>query len=273
MIGIIIQARMNSSRLTGKVMKKIMGKPLLELLIERLKHCRYVDEIIVATTTNAVDDVIEALAMRLSVKSMRGSEEDVLDRYFQAAKKFNLDHIVRITADCPLIDPAIVDKILKYYIDTNFKYDYLCNTLKPTFPDGMDVEIFSFEVLKKIHEFSKEKYLREHVCGYIIENPDQFNIKNYTNDEDLSSLRWTVDTPEDFSFVKIIFERLYPSKNTFHMSDILELIRQDPELMKINSKSRRNDGFLLSLGNDGFNDAERAKIRKIIVEKERIRGI
>ncbi|MBU0630359.1 MAG: glycosyltransferase family protein [Candidatus Margulisbacteria bacterium] len=273
MIGIIIQARMGSTRLQGKVMKEVLGRPLLELLIERLKNCQLVDEIVVATTTKAADDVIEALARKLSVKVMRGSEDDVLDRYFQAAKKFALDHIVRITADCPLSDPEIVDKMIKYYIDSYFKYDYLCNTIKPTFPDGMDVEIFSFEVLEKIHRLSQKKYLREHVCGYIIENPDQFRIKNYANDNDLSAIRLTVDTPEDFELIRVIFERLYPSKGIFHFDDILELIRENPELSKMNSRDGRNEGFLLSLEKEGYDEAERAAIKKIIVDKEKIYGI
>ncbi|MBI5698791.1 glycosyltransferase family protein [Candidatus Saganbacteria bacterium] len=273
MIGIIVQARMNSSRLYGKVMKEVLGRPLLELLVERLKQCRRADEIVIATTVGAVDDEIEDLARNLSVKFLRGSEDDVLDRYYQAAKKFKLDHIVRITADCPLIDPEIIDLMIQYYADGGFKYDYLSNALKPTFPDGMDVEIFSFKVLEKIDRLSQAKYLREHVCGYIIENPDQFKIKNYANDEDLSSFRLTVDTPEDLALVSIVFEKLYYPQKTFHLKDVLAFIKENPELMALNSKYNRNEGFLLSLQKEGY-DAEKAEqIKNLIINKERLHGI
>jgi spore coat polysaccharide biosynthesis protein SpsF len=261
---------MGSTRLPGKVMKKIIGKPLLELLIERLQHCHYLDEIIIATTTNVADEPIKNLAERLSIKYMRGSEEDVLDRYYQAAKGFNIDHIVRITADCPLIDPEVVDRVIISYLNNNLRYDYVSNTLKPTFPDGLDVEVFSLNVLEKIHKVSDKKYQREHVCGYIIENPDQFIIKNVTNDKDLSKLRWTVDNPEDYELIKIIFENLYQKKKIFFMEDILRFLSQNPDLLLINSNIERNEGFLRSLAKEELNDAEKKKIIEIVIGKKRI---
>lgn len=270
MIGAIVQARMSSTRLPGKVMKKVLDKPLLQLLVERLQHCRFLDEIIIATTANIADDPIQKLAERLSIKYIRGSEDDVLDRYYQAAKRFNIEHIVRITADCPLIDPEIVDRVVKFYISDNFKYDYVTNALKPTFPDGLDVEVFSFKTLEKIHKLSDKRYQREHVCGYIIENPGQFIIENFYNDKNLSGLRWTVDNPEDLELIKIIYENIYPKKKIFFMDDILRFLSQNPDLLKINSNIRRDEGFLLSLEKEGLTDAEKKRIVETIIGKKRI---
>ncbi len=273
MIGIIVQARMGSTRLPGKVMKEVLGRPLLELLIERLRQCRRADELVIATSTSPADDAIAALAEKLSVKLLRGSEDDVLDRYYQAAKKFKLDHIVRITADCPLSDPEIIDRMIEHYADGGYPYDYFSNTLKPTFPDGLDAEIFSFAVLEKIERLSQAKYLREHVCGYIIENPGQFRLKNYAGREDWSSLRLTVDTPEDYELVRLVFEKLYPAKQLFHLDDILELFRREPALAGLNNNSGRNDGFLNSLKKDGLSEAEIERIKNVIIKKERINEI
>lgn len=270
MIGAVIQARMSSTRLPGKVVMEVLGKPLLQLLTERLKHSKYLDDIIIATTTNPADDPVRDLAEKLELKYIRGSEDDVLGRYYQAAKEFGLGHIVRITADCPLIDPEVVDRILRIYIDSNFKYDYVSNTLKPTFPDGLDVEVFSFSVLEKINRLSEKRYQREHVCTYIIENPDQFNIHNVTGDRDYSYLRWTVDNPEDFALVKTIYERLYPSKPLFLMRDILELIEDDPGLLRINDSISRNEGFVASLDKDGLSSAEKDKIIDTVIYKKKI---
>jgi spore coat polysaccharide biosynthesis protein SpsF len=215
MISAIIQARMNSVRLPGKVMKKIFGKAVLELLVERLRYCKSLDDIIIATTTNAADDAIWNLAQNLAVKSMRGSEDDVLGRYYEAAKIFKIDHIVRITADSPLMDPHVVDMMIDTYKSDHFKYDYVTNTLTPTFPSGLDMEIFSLKTLEKINRFSDKRYQREHVSVYIIENPNQFVIKNVLNDKDLSGFRWTLDRAEDFELIKIIYENIYPKKRYF----------------------------------------------------------
>ncbi len=273
MIGAIVQVRMNSTRLPGKVMMKVLGKPLLELLVERLKYCNYLDDIVIATTTNPADDVIQELAEKIQVKYIRGSEEDVLGRFYQAAVEFHLDHIVRITADCPLIDPEIVDSIIKEYVNSGYKYDYVSNTLKPTFPDGLDAEVFSFKVLKMIHEIADKKYQREHVCTYLVENPDKFKLKNIANDRDCSRFRWTVDNPEDFELVKAVFENIYPSRKKFFMKDILGFIDQNPDISSLNSNIARNEGFIESLKKEGFSDAEKNRIIETVIKKKHVNGI
>ncbi|MCK5503784.1 MAG: glycosyltransferase family protein [Thermodesulfovibrionia bacterium] len=273
MIGAIIQARMNSTRLPGKVLKEVQGKPLLELLIERLRSSRYLDDIIIATTKSEADDSIKELAERLSIKYVRGSEDDVLGRYYQAAKQFKVDHIMRITADCPLIDPSVIDLIIESYMDMDKripKYDYLSNTLETTFPDGLDAEIFSFEVLEKINDLSDKKYQREHVCTYIIENPKEFRMKNIVRDEDLSGLRWTLDNPEDYVLIKAIYEGLYSKKKIFLLNDILDFLEENPELKEINKDLKRNEGFLKSLDKENFSDAEKEEIINNVILKKKV---
>ena len=273
MIGAVVQARVSSTRLPGKVMMEVLGKPLLQLLTERLAQCKYLDDIIIATTTNLADEPVQKLSERLSLKYMRGSEDDVLQRYYQAAEAFGLEHIVRITADCPLIDPEIVDRIIRVYIDSGYKYDYVSNALKPTFPDGLDVEIFSFSALEKINKLSDKKYQREHVCTYIIENPDQFHIHNVKGERDYSHFRWTVDNPEDFMLVKTIFERIYPEKPVFFMRDILALMEREPGLLQINSAIQRNEGFAASLDKDGLSNDEKNNIVQRVLDKKHINEI
>lgn len=276
MIAAIIQARMNSTRLPQKVLKEVVGKPLLELLIERLRCCRYLDDIIIATTVGPVDDPIQKMADRLDVKSMRGSDEDVLGRFYEAAKMFNVDHIVRITADCPLIDPVIVDQLIEAYMDFEqgvARYDYLSNTLIPTFPDGLDVEVFSFKVLEKLHHLSTHQYQREHVCTYLVEHPEEFRIKNVVYHENLSELRWTLDNPEDYELINAIYEALYPVKKIFLFEDILKFLEMDPHLKLINKNFKRNEGFIQSLESQGLSAGEKARIIDNVIHKKRIHEV
>lgn len=279
MIGAIIQARMNATRLPGKVLKEACGKPLLELLVERLKCARHLDEIIIATTISPADDPIEELAKRLSIKYMRGSEEDVLGRYYQAANQFHVDHIVRITGDCPLMDPVIIDHMIEFYMDIKSgvtEYDYLANTLETTFPDGLDVEIFGFGVLKKIHMIADKKYQREHVCTYIIEHPKEFRIKNFTNDKNdknFPGFRWTLDNPEDYQLIKAIYEGLYPKKKIFLMNDILDFLQENPQLVQINKDLKRNEGFFRSLDKENLSDMEKNEIINNVILKKKIHEV
>jgi spore coat polysaccharide biosynthesis protein SpsF (cytidylyltransferase family) len=241
-IGIIIQARINSTRLPKKVIKKIEGKTILEHVILRLKKVKRGTLIILATTNKKEDDVLEKIAQKCKVAVYRGSEADVLDRFYQAAKLFNIDPIVRITADCPLIDPKIVEKVIKFYIGGN--YDYVSNTHPVSYPDGQDVEVFSFKTLKKTWEKATSDFDREHVVDYILKNPNIFKMGNVANNKDISSIRITLDEKEDMALIKKIYKELYAKNQFFGMREMLQLFKQKPELIKINQHIPKTEGYL-----------------------------
>jgi len=229
----IIQARMGSTRLPKKVMSPIVGHPMLWHIINRLRKSASLDKIIIATTSNKEDDDISKFAEENNIPVFRGSEQDVLDRYYKASKKFNLKNIVRITADDPLKDPVVIDKIIKVYLQG--KYDYVSNTIKPSYPLGLDTEVFSFNAIEKAWLEAEKGFEREHVTPYIWMNPDKFKIINVEYDKDnLSDLRWTVDTKEDLAFVKTVYKNLYKEKEAFLMDDILNLLGEKPKIADIN---------------------------------------
>ncbi len=232
-IVVIDQARMTSTRLPGKVMKEVIEKPLLEYQIERLRKLTEANQLVIATTTNDTDIPIVELCNRMGVEYYKGSEEDVLSRYYEAATKFEADIVVRVTSDCPLIDPAIVDRVIKYYKDEG-NYDYVSNTLIRTYPRGMDTEVFSFKVLEEVYLNAQEISEREHVTPFIYKNPGHYKLGNVRNNEDKSEHRWTVDTTEDFELISMIIEQLYFSNPSFGLSDILELLHDNPQWKKIN---------------------------------------
>jgi len=231
---IINQARMTSTRLPGKVLKEVMGKPLLEYQIERLKKVKQADDLVIATTINKSDQPIIELCKKLNINYYRGSEEDVLSRYYEAAKQYQADVIVRVTSDCPLIDPAVVDEVINNFRKSTGKYDYVSNTLERTYPRGMDTEVFSIEALKEAYDKAVLTPEREHVTLYIYSHPEKFRLFSVKYKKDESSHRWTVDTEEDFILIKTILEELYPQKPDFTMEDCLELMVKRPELIKIN---------------------------------------
>lgn len=230
----IIQARMGSTRLSGKVMKELFGKTVLEHVIERVKQSEFIDDIIIATTINDGDDVIEKEALRVGAKVFRGSEEDVLSRYYLAAKENEADFIVRITSDCPLIDPQVIDHIVKFYLD--HEYDIATNAssdlTKRTYPRGLDTEVFSFPMLEQAYQYAKENYQREHVTPYIYENAE--SIYYYLNDKNYSKYRWTLDTDEDWQLISKLYSYLYQGNHDFYLMDILNVMEQHPELYEIN---------------------------------------
>ncbi len=231
----IIQARTGSTRLPGKVLKKICGKTVLEHDIDRLRRIKNVDEIVIATTNKKQDDLIVNEALRLGVKYFRGSEEDVLSRYYYAAKMTKADIVMRVTSDCPLIDSEVSKNILNYYLKNSKCYDYVSNTIKRTYPRGLDVEVFSFKALKRAFLEAKSNRDREHVTPYIWGNVDDFRIGQYVNEIDYSELRWTLDTEEDFQLINKIYEHLYYKLgNDFYMKDILKLYESYKELYNIN---------------------------------------
>lgn len=231
----IIQARIGSTRLPGKVLKKICGKSVLEHGIDRLKRVNNIDKIVIATTILERDNVIVKEAERLKVPYYRGAEENVLSRYYYGAKENNADIIVRITSDCPLIDSELTEKIINYYLENNLQYDYVSNTIDRTYPRGLDTEVFSFKALERAFNEATSKRDKEHVTPYIWDNPNLFRIAQYKNDVNYSNLRWTVDTPEDFELIKKIYELLYKKGNTyFKFNDVLNLYNIYPELIEIN---------------------------------------
>lgn len=239
-VQIVIQARMGSTRLPGKVLKPIMQKPLLGYLIERLRRVMHPHSLLLATTTNFQDDILETFAKKQKIPVFRGSEEDVLDRYYQACCKFPAEIIVRITSDCPLMDPAIVDKAIDLL--QKKAVDYVSNAQHRTYPRGMDVEVFTFRALKKAMEQATSPSDREHVTPYIYHHPDEFSLANLTYPKDLSDYRLTVDTPEDFLLISKIFENLYSINKNFTLEDIMKAFEKHPEWKEINAHVKQKGG-------------------------------
>lgn len=242
MIVTIVQARMSSTRLRGKVLLPILGRPMLQHQLERLQRCRASDSLMVATSEERGDDAIGQLCRSLNVPCFRGQLNDVLDRYYQAAMSVGATGIVRITADCPLIDPAVADDIIGLY--RRAQCDYASNTLVPTYPDGLDVEVVSMKALQAAWRDSAAPSEREHVTSYVWQHPDRFRLVNHTHSEDLSHHRWTVDEPEDLDFVRSVYQALYDRKPDFDMYDVLRLLRMRPELELPNRWFERNERYL-----------------------------
>lgn len=228
----IIQARMGSSRLSGKVMKELYGKPVLSHVINRVRQCKEVDEVVVATTTSEVDDIFTETDFGVSV--YRGSEDNVLSRYYETAKATDADIVVRITSDCPLIDPNIIDEMLTIYKQGNYKVvtNATSNLEDRTFPRGLDAEIFSFEYLEEAYNNATEQYQKEHVTPYLYENTDSVYI--YKNDVNYSKYRLTLDTDEDFVLIHKVYGALYSGEHDFYLKEIVETMEANPDWIKIN---------------------------------------
>ena len=229
---VIIQARMGSTRLPGKVLMRILDKTILEYVVERVQRAWNISGVVIATTNDKKDDPIVEVAKNLGVFVYRGSEYDVLDRYYQAAKVYKIEHVVRITADCPLIDPRIIDHIIDYYIAV--RPDYCSNVHTRTFPNGLDVEVFSFKALEKVWQRAFLDSDREHVTRYIRNQGTEFRAVNVEGKKDHSDKRWTLDNPKDFEFIKTVIEGLYPTNSKFLTDDILEFLKKNPEVEDIN---------------------------------------
>lgn len=239
-IVIIVQARMSSTRLPGKILKVVLQKTLLEFQVERLRRVELADEIVIATTTNNTDQPIIDLCGKLHVLYFRGSEEDVLSRYYGAAKLHNASVIVRVTSDCPIIDPHVIDKIIQFYLDYP-DYDYVSNCLERTYPRGMDTEVFSFEALQETFFEATAPSDREHVTPFIHMNPQRFHLANVSYSEDQSCHRWTVDTPQDFELIKRIIETLYTYTPQFTLEDCLDLLSQHHDWSTINTNVEQKE--------------------------------
>lgn len=246
-ITIMIQARIGSRRLPKKVLAKIQNKPLIYYIVSRAEKAKKIDQIILLTTRKTEDKPLLRLAKKYKIEGYSGDVNDVLTRFYKCAIEFRADPIIRITGDCPLIDPKLIDKLLDVY--NKNKYDYVTNTLPPTFPDGLDIEIFSFKTLEKTYKNAKLKSEREHVTPYIRNHSQKFKIYNLKNRENLSHLRWTVDESKDLKFVRKIYSLMKPSI-TFDHGEILKVISKFPLLTQINQNIIRNKGYLKSLKND-----------------------
>jgi len=244
----IIQARMGSSRLPGKVLAEICGRPLLHYIVSRVRQASTLNLIVVATSDDSADDVIENFCQTNGVQYFRGSETDVLDRYYQAAKHFHADAIVRLTADCPLLDPVVIDDVVRTFLSGEF--DYVSSA--SNYPDGLDTEIFSWGALRETWQDARLPSEREHVTPYITKNPAWFRLERVASDEDLSYMRWTVDEPEDLELVRRIYQQLV-HKPSFGMKDVLALFLRDPSLYQINAGFSRNEGYQKSLQEDESN--------------------
>lgn len=234
---LIVQARMGSSRLPGKSLMKVMDKPLLYYLVERIQRCKNVDKIVIATSENPKDQTIVDFCSTQNLNIFKGSEEDVLDRYYKAAKIYNADAVVRITGDCPLIDPAIIDYAIEFYLNRYPEFEHVSNVLSGTrtYPRGMDVEVFSYKSLEEAAFQSKTLDEREHVTPYIYNHPEKFKLASIIRAPDMSHIRWTVDTEEDFNLISLMLKTIYPTNPRFTIHDLLTEFTKHPEWAKINA--------------------------------------
>jgi spore coat polysaccharide biosynthesis protein SpsF len=229
----IVQARMGSTRLPGKVLQDLAGEPMLARVVNRTCRAKTLQEVVIATTTNTVDDVIVKLCEARGWSWFRGSEEDVLDRYYRAAKKYQADFIVRITSDCPLIDPEVIDQVVQEFLERQPEVDYASNTWpRRTFPRGLDTEVMRMDVLERAWREDRNPAWREHVTPYIYRNPNRFRIHNVVSPVDYSAMRWTVDTQEDLAFVRQIYD--YFGHDRFSWREVLKVLEEHPEWVEIN---------------------------------------
>ena len=242
----IVQARCSSSRLPGKVIKELAGKPMIVQELDRLSRSKMIDKIVLATSTEDSDDPLEKALSGTGIEVFRGNLDDVLDRYYQCAKQYQPKHVVRITGDCPVIDWRLVDEIIDKHIAHGNDY----TVTSEEFPDGLDTEVMRFSVLEKAWEKARMLSEREHVTLYIRNHKEDFNTEEISCVRKLDYMRWTVDEPRDFAFVEKIYDGLYEDNPDFSMEDILLLLEKQPELLDINSDIKRNAGLAKSLAND-----------------------
>jgi spore coat polysaccharide biosynthesis protein SpsF len=227
----IIQARLGSTRLPGKVLKPLAGQPMLARVVERTRRAKFLHETAVATTIATQDDPLAELCQSRGWPSTRGSESDLLDRYHAAALVHRADAVVRITSDCPLIDPGLIDRVVEAFFQGEF--DYASNTMEPrTFPRGLDVEVIGFEALERAWREDTNPEWREHTTPYIYRHPDRFRLRPVRNNRDLSFYRWTVDTPEDYEFVRRVYEHF--GHDRFLWTDVLKALDEHPDWVEIN---------------------------------------
>lgn len=237
---------MESTRLPGKVLADVCGKPMLHYVITRARQAMMLDEVVIATSTQPSDDPIERFCREMLTPVFRGSQDDVLDRYYQAAMRFDASVIVRLTADCPLLDPRVIDRVVEHF--RTGSYDYVSNVVECTFPDGLDTEVFRREALERAWREARLPSEREHVTPYIHKHPELFALGGVTNAVDLSGMRWTVDEPRDLDFVRAVYERA--GSEMISTEEIVNLLQESPDIAKLNEGIDRNEGILKSLRED-----------------------
>tara|TARA_B100001173_G_C15973399_1_gene541059 strand:+ start:188 stop:946 length:759 start_codon:yes stop_codon:yes gene_type:complete len=247
----IIQARMGSSRLPGKVLKDINGEPMIKFLINRLKMSKHINDFVVATTTSKHDDELVEYLKTIDTISFRGSEDNVLNRFYKCASKYDADIIVRITADDPFKDYKVIDRAVSIFLESN-EFDYVSNTIKLSFPEGIDVEVFSYRALSIANKFAVSKFEKEHVTPYIIDKKNDFNIKNFLHHEDLSSIRLTVDYPIDFLLAEKICSN-FKNDSYFEFGDIVDFLEKNPKIANLNNNIKSRE-YLLNVTNKGNDD-------------------
>lgn len=234
----VLQARMSSTRLPGKVLEPILEVPMIGRQIERLQRATGMDALVVATSTDPGDDALAEYAATLGVSVVRGSLDDVLARFLLAIDEHSIDTVVRLTADCPLASPAVIDAVIADF--TSGGADYVSNTLTPTYPDGVDVEVVRADALRWVAANSDDPHEHEHVTLGVYRRPEQFAVRNVAGAEDLSDLRWTVDNPDDLVFVREVYATLYPANPAFELADVLALLDREPGLSRTTADAVRN---------------------------------
>jgi spore coat polysaccharide biosynthesis protein SpsF (cytidylyltransferase family) len=244
----VLQARMTSSRLPGKVLRPILGQPMLALQIERIRRAKLIHHLVVATSTDASDTPVADLCARLGVEAYRGSLDDVLDRMYRAAAPHAPTHLVRLTGDCPLTDPTVIDLIIRSHVEHDA--DYSSNTQPPSFPHGLDAEVARWTAFECVHREARLPSEREHVTPYLYRHPELFRLNPVIADVDRSSMRWTVDHPSDFDLVARVYGALYPGNAAFTTEDVLRLFEREPDLATINAGLSRHEGMQRSLRAD-----------------------
>lgn len=238
-IVIVVQARTSSSRLPNKIFLPLSGEPLLVRMMERILAAKTAATVVVATSTEEDDDAVEELCEDYGYNCFRGSLENLLERHYLAGLEYKADVVVKIPSDCPLIDPAIIDKVINFYIQNKDKFDYVSNLHPPTYPDGNDVEVIPMHILKITYENALMNMELEHTTPYIWERPDEFRIGNVQWETGLDysmTYRFTIDYKEDYEFIKTVYDELYEKNNLFGLDDILKLLEEKPEIKKINEK-------------------------------------
>lgn len=233
---------MSSTRLPGKVMRPLLGEPMIGRQIERIRRAQLIDALVIATSTDPADDVLVEYAATLGVPVVRGPLDDVLARFTKAIEQFQPDAVVRLTADCPLTSPAVIDLVIERFLESDV--DYCSNTLQATFPDGLDVEVVRPAALLAVAAGSSDAAEHEHVTLGVYRRPKEFSLVNVVGDTDLSHLRWTVDTPDDFAFVEQVYAALYPLDAHFDMDQILQLLEERPALVRTSADEVRNAALI-----------------------------
>ena len=242
----VLQGRMGSTRLPGKVMLPLLGKPMIQCVFDRLNRCECVNDIIIATSLLSEDDIIAEHFTSQGLKVFRGSLEDPLDRYYNAAKHHQIKHVLRAMADCPFIDPNLIDKQAEVYFSGEYDFCHLVGE----FPSGLDTTIFNYDCLEKAWNEANKKSEREHITSYITNNPKLFKIGSYEPLRGLYHHRWVVDHPKDYLFAKTVYEEFEKSGNEFGWEEIVQFLEHQPEIFDLNSDIKRDEGYLKSLAQD-----------------------